>query len=172
MAVGSLRRRGSVVSLHSIASFALSIGQKKAWKELSRELHRNGITADMIKAKKEEICKLFRTGSIRSFFSGQPDGEGVLQGSETKQEGTQANKIRWASLDGMMARLSLPAMRAYVVAGLVGSTIALHRQLRRAIPRSSKYCWTGVQTLMPQLQPTAQIGPHFIEQLWRTTSGW
>ena len=59
LVAGGLRRRGSVASLYSIASFALSIGQSKAWKELSKELHHNGITADMIKAKKEEIFKLF-----------------------------------------------------------------------------------------------------------------
>ena len=52
---GGLCRRESVASLHSLASFALSIGQKEAWKELCRELHGNDITADIIKAKKEEI---------------------------------------------------------------------------------------------------------------------
>ena len=89
---GGLRRRGSVVSLRSIASFALSIGQKEAWKELSRELYSNGITADMIKAKKEEIYRLFRTSSIRSL---------VLQGPEMninqddKQEKIPAKGVRY-----------------------------------------------------------------------------
>ena len=59
LVAGSLHRRGSVASLHSIASFALSIGQRKVWKELSKELHCDRITAEMIKAKKDEIFKLF-----------------------------------------------------------------------------------------------------------------
>ena len=80
---GGVPRRGSVASLRSIASFALSIGQKKAWKDLLRELHGNGITADMIKAKKEEIYRLFRTNSIRSL---------VLQGPETDQDDKQDGK--------------------------------------------------------------------------------
>jgi len=56
---GGLRRRESVASLYSIASFAPSIDQKESWKGLSKELHMNGVTADVIKAKKEEIHKLF-----------------------------------------------------------------------------------------------------------------
>ena len=77
LGAGRLHRRASVASLRSIATFALSIGQKEAWKELCRDLHLNGITltADMIKTKKEELCKLFRTASTLS-SSGEPD-EGV-----------------------------------------------------------------------------------------------
>jgi len=62
-----LRRRGSVASLNSIASFALRIGpnSKEAWKELCRELHGNGVTAEMLKAKKEEIFNLCRPPPLR-----------------------------------------------------------------------------------------------------------
>ena len=126
IATRSIRRRVSVASLHSIASMALSIGQKKAWKEawkeLSNELHQNGITADTIKAKKGEICKLLRTASVIS-LSGKPD-EGVLQ----NREGNQGKKIDRAPFDGMVEVLLLPATRAkYLVARLVGSkTASLH----------------------------------------------
>ena len=102
---GGLRRRGSVASLRSIASFALSIGQKEAWKELSRELHGSGITADMIQAKMAEIYRLFRTNSIRSL---------VLQGPETNQDDKQLQSKK-------------PARRGrYFVARLIGGKHALH----------------------------------------------
>ncbi|KAF8445097.1 hypothetical protein BGX38DRAFT_1119610, partial [Terfezia claveryi] len=60
-----LHRRGSVASLNSIASFALTIGSnsKEAWKDLCRELHGNGVTAEMLKAKKEEILELCRSAT-------------------------------------------------------------------------------------------------------------
>ena len=126
LVASGLRRRGSVASLHSIASFAHSIGQKEAWKgawkELSRELHRNGITADMIKAKKEEICQLFRTATIHS-FSGKPNEEGVPQRSEANEE---ARKVDRAVFDSIIETLSTPARRArYLVTRLVDDRISL-----------------------------------------------
>ena len=132
---GGVRRRGSVASLHSIASFAGSIGQRTAWKELSKEFHGNGVTADMIKAKKEEILKLFRTASIHS-FSGNPDerARGELQGPEMNSEQGKQNKaIDRRPFDAMMEVLVPPAMQArYFVARLVGGKGALVSSLHIA----------------------------------------
>ena len=110
----SLHRRASVASLRSIASFALSIGQKEAWKELSRDLHLNGITltADMIKAKKEEICKLFRTTSILELSSSsEPAGEGVPvpQGSKG---GSRSRPTILRAGNYLVAQLGGPLHRA------------------------------------------------------------
>ena len=61
----------------------------------------------MIKAKKEEICKLFQTASVLSFR----DEERVLQGPvhvpERKQEGKGGKKIDWAPFWSIMEMLSL-----------------------------------------------------------------
>ncbi|KAF8417411.1 ankyrin repeat-containing domain protein [Tirmania nivea] len=116
LATTGLRRRGSVASLHSIASFAVSIGQKEAWKELCRELHHNGVTAEMLKAKKKEIFKLCRSTSTLGI--GGRSNDDVVQGSDTKYEGKQAKKDR-VPLDDIMQILLLPATQArYFVAGL------------------------------------------------------
>ncbi|KAF8417400.1 hypothetical protein EV426DRAFT_376691 [Tirmania nivea] len=118
LATTGLRRRGSVASLNSIASFALSIGQREAWKELWWELHRNGVTAEMLKAKKKEILKLFRSASTLS-ISGKINDDDMIQGSGTRKEGKQATKKHWAPLDDMMEILSLPATQVrYFVAEL------------------------------------------------------
>ena len=116
-----LHHRGSVASLHSITSFALSIGQKEAWKKILRELHGNGITADMINAKKDEIFRLFRSVSVLGSSSINPD--------EGKQEGRQDNLIQWpgVQLDVMVDVLSLPMTRArYFLARLVRGESELH----------------------------------------------
>ena len=137
LVAGGVRRRESVASLHSIASFALSIGQSKAWKELSKEFHHNGVTADMIKAKKEEIFKLFRTTSVHS-FSGNPDegarGVHVLQGPEMNwEQGKQNNEIDRRPFNAIMEVLLPPAIQArYFVARVVGGKGALVSSLHTA----------------------------------------
>jgi len=50
-----LHCKNSTSSLHSIASFAVSINSKETWKELCRELHKAGVTAGMIREKKDRI---------------------------------------------------------------------------------------------------------------------
>ena len=79
----------------------------------------------MIKAKKEEISKLFRTASILS-FSSNPDQGGVLQGPETNsKQGKEIDRTRRA-YDAMMEVLSPPATQArYFAARLVGDKRAL-----------------------------------------------
>ena len=83
----------------------------------------NCITAEMIRAKKEEIFKLFRPASILS-FSGNHDEEGVLvlQGPKTSSKGdTQHKELDRKLFDAMVEVLSLPATKAiYFVARLVG----------------------------------------------------
>ncbi|RPB18758.1 hypothetical protein L211DRAFT_871653 [Terfezia boudieri ATCC MYA-4762] len=112
IAVGlGLRHRGSVESLNSIASFALSIGSnsKEAWKDLCRELHRNGVTAEMVKAKKEDILKLFRSATA----TGLTGNRNAAQEPEMRQEGNQARKTAWASLGNVryfIAELSVKRM--------------------------------------------------------------
>ncbi|RPB22047.1 hypothetical protein L211DRAFT_811319, partial [Terfezia boudieri ATCC MYA-4762] len=103
-----LRRRGSVASIDSIVSFALTIGpnSKKAWKDICRELHGNGVTAEMLKAKKEEILKLCRSATATG-LTGNRNGE-----LEMRQEGNQARKTVRASLDKVIEILSVPATRA------------------------------------------------------------
>lgn len=63
-----LHRRGSVASLSSIASFTLGLSQcqKTAWEELCTEFHGNGVSPEMIKAKRNEIMELFRTATTMS----------------------------------------------------------------------------------------------------------
>ena len=116
---GGLRRRESVASLPSIASFSLNIGQKKAWKELCRELHGNGITAAMIKAKEEEIFKLFQTTSASVLRSRGKLGEEVQDPKPNSQQRKRRNKIDWVPLDSVIVILLTPATRArYFVAEL------------------------------------------------------
>ena len=83
----------------------------------------------MIKAKKEEIFKLFRTASILS-FSGNPDNGAVLQEHDINlKESKQGQDIDRTPFDAMMEVLSVPAMRArYFVARLVDRkrTCTLH----------------------------------------------
>ena len=57
----SLRRRASTASLSSVASFAASMDSKESWKQLCRDLHSIGVTADMIKAKKDQVLGLFQS---------------------------------------------------------------------------------------------------------------
>ena len=61
----------------------------------------------MIKAKKDEISKLFRTASVAS-FSGKPDEEEVLQGPETNvpKKAGKSKKINWALFDSIRKILS------------------------------------------------------------------
>jgi len=58
-----LRRKNSTSSLYSIASFALSINSKETWKELFRDLHKAGVTAGMIRERKDQIVDFFRGSS-------------------------------------------------------------------------------------------------------------
>ncbi|KAF8419516.1 hypothetical protein EV426DRAFT_644774 [Tirmania nivea] len=58
-----LHRRNSTSSLRSIASFAKSVNSKETWKQLCRDLHKVGVTADMISEKKHQIVNLFQSSS-------------------------------------------------------------------------------------------------------------
>ena len=112
LGASGLYRRGSVASLCSIASSFLSIGQKQAWKGVYRDLHLNGITltADMINAKKEELCKLFRTNSILELSSsGEPDEEGV-QAPQSPDK--RSRPTAWRVRDYVVAQLGDPLHRA------------------------------------------------------------
>ena len=75
----SLQRTGSVASVHSIASFARSKSQKEAWRGLCRELNSNGVTAEMLKANKEEIFKLCHSTSAPSLGPKISDNDVVPQ---------------------------------------------------------------------------------------------
>ena len=76
----------------------------------------------MIKAKKDEIFKLFQTARIQS-FSGNLDNGEVLQEGKHSLKGRQGKEIdRTRTAFDMMNVLSPPAMQArYFVARLVGS---------------------------------------------------
>jgi len=52
--------RASTSSLHSIASFAISIRSKETWKELCRDLHKAGVTAGMTREREDKIVDLFQ----------------------------------------------------------------------------------------------------------------
>ena len=108
-----LHNRGSVTSLCSIASSVLSIGHKEAWKEVYRYLHLNGITltADIINAKKEELCKLFRTNSILELSSSGefPDEEGVP--APQSPDGRSRPTVLWVR-DYVAAQIGGPLHRA------------------------------------------------------------
>jgi len=55
-----LHRSNSTSSLRSVASFAPSVNSKEAWKQLCRDPHRVGVTADMIRERKDQIVNLFQ----------------------------------------------------------------------------------------------------------------
>lgn len=117
-----LRSRGSVASLSSVASFALGLTQrqKAAWKELCTEFHCNGITPEMIKAKKKDIIKLFRTATVMSSNDDtlQAD-QGTLSGNDADAETVKKDS---APLSDMLRTLSLSAARAQYYVAALGSS--------------------------------------------------
>ena len=58
--LNGLRRRHSTLSMHSTASFAPNIETKEAMKELCRDLHRAGVTADIIRERKGHAVAAFQ----------------------------------------------------------------------------------------------------------------
>ncbi|KAF8455123.1 hypothetical protein BGX38DRAFT_1169192 [Terfezia claveryi] len=119
-----LRRRGSVASLSSVASFALGLTQrqKAAWKELCTEFHCNGITAEMIKAKKKDIIKLFRTTTAMSSNDDSLQAEqGTLSGNDTDAQAKIVKRYS-APLSDMLQTLSLSAARAQYYVAALGSS--------------------------------------------------
>ena len=58
--LNGLRRRHSVLSLRSVASFAPSVKTKEAMKQLCRDLYRAGVTADVIRDRKDQAVTLFQ----------------------------------------------------------------------------------------------------------------
>ena len=92
--------RGPVASLNSVASFALRIGSspKEAWNELCRELHSNGITAEMLKEKKEEIFKLCRRASVPN----NTKSDEAVKGPEMKQKATKTARTPLGDVVGLL----------------------------------------------------------------------
>lgn len=102
---GGLRRRGSVASLNSISSFACSTDEKEAWKELCRELHWNGVTADMVNTKHGEVLEVFRATTLFN-ISDRPHDD-VVQRPDMNQEGNRAQKIDMTPVGSVIEVLRL-----------------------------------------------------------------
>lgn len=56
-----LHRTDSRVSINSVTSFAGSINTRKAFKEFCKDLYNIGVTAEVIRQKKEDILNIFKS---------------------------------------------------------------------------------------------------------------
>jgi len=86
-----LRRTASTASLSSVASFAVSVNSKEAWKQLCRDLHSIGVTADMIEDKKDQILGVFQNKST-TLVTMENTTEQTQVSSEIGHEGSGSDR--------------------------------------------------------------------------------
>ena len=119
-----LHRRNST---SSIASFAASINSKETWKQLCRDLHKAGVTADIIRERKDQIVNLFQgsgppvaieeileaqstesSTSLEDYVSDSPS----IDAKTGKKKRNLSLKINWAPLNALTGPLLIAAAKS------------------------------------------------------------
>ena len=97
--INGLRRKHSALSLRSVASFAPSVKTKDAMKQLCRDLYRVGITADIIRDRKDQAVAAFRHPNTSSGVNQEvPHTESSVTQSQELLEGRRKGKGRGPAL--------------------------------------------------------------------------
>jgi len=122
-----LRRKNSTSSLHSIASFAVSINSKETWKKLFRDLHKAGVTAGMIRERKDQIVDFFQGSSPPVVVEEIPEFEAPSTSTPTGVNGNDdpphevmaekkkrniSLKINWAPFNALTGPLLIEAVKS------------------------------------------------------------
>jgi len=119
--INGLRRKHSVLSLRSVASFAPSVKTKEAMKQLCRDLYKAGITADTIRDRKDQAVAAFQDPNAPPVDNQDVPQTAVMEERQKGKGRSQNLGIDSASFRG----LTVPVLRLAAAMGLKPSVQSL-----------------------------------------------